>query len=110
MTEIQNLESITATAAGHACSCCTPSSASGGAAATDGAAVTSASYDVTGMTCSHCVASVTEELTALDGVRSVDVDLRVGGASRVTVVSAAPLQDAVVAAAVVEAGYQLVGK
>ena len=42
---------------------------------------------VTGMTCHHCVASVTEELTALRGVQNVSVDLVVGGASTVTVES-----------------------
>ena len=33
---------------------------------------------VTGMTCQHCVASVTEEVGELAGVTSVDVDLDAG--------------------------------
>ena len=70
------------------------------------AANTVAVYTVTGMTCGHCVASVTEEVGGLVGVRAVDVDLASG---RVTVTSAAPLDAAVVAAAVDEAGYKLVG-
>ena len=52
---------------------------------------TTATYSVTGMTCAHCVAAVTEEVSRLDGVSAVDVDLNAGGDSRVTVTSAAPL-------------------
>ena len=62
---------------------------------------------VTGMTCGHCVSSVTEELSALDGVESVTVQLNVGGASVVTVASTADLDQAAVRAAVDEAGYSL---
>lgn len=62
-------------------------------------------YRVTGMTCGHCVQAVTEELTALPGVRSVQVDLDSGVA---TVTSDAPLDPAVVRDAVDEAGYELV--
>ena len=61
-------------------------------------------YTVSGMTCAHCVASVTEELTELRGVRSVAVDLPTGA---VTVHSDTPLDPADVRAAVEEAGYQL---
>jgi copper chaperone len=62
---------------------------------------------VTGMTCAHCVASVTEELRAIDGVTSVDVDLVPGGTSVVRVVSRSPLAEPAVAEAVAEAGYEL---
>ncbi|GAA0484270.1 cation transporter [Microbacterium sp. NPDC077391] len=62
---------------------------------------------VTGMTCSHCVSSVSEELSALDGVASVTVDLNTGGPSRVTIHSASPVDPAAVRAAVEEAGYSL---
>jgi len=62
------------------------------------------SYTVTGMTCGHCVASVTEEVSALPGVSKVDVDLPTG---QVTVTSDAPLDEAQVRAAVEESGYQL---
>lgn len=65
-------------------------------------------YLVQGMTCGHCVASVTEEVSAVDGVESVTVDLNVGGASRVTVVSSKPIEPEAVRSAVVEAGYALV--
>jgi copper chaperone len=64
-------------------------------------------YYVDGMTCGHCVHAVSEELSALDGVNEVDIDLRPGEASKVTVTSTAPLTDTAVAAAVDEAGYEL---
>jgi copper chaperone CopZ len=56
------------------------------------------------MTCGHCVASVTEEVREIPGVRSVDVVLETGV---LTVSSAEPLDDDAVRAAVEEAGYQL---
>lgn len=62
---------------------------------------------VTGMTCGHCVASVTEEVGAIAGVQSVDVVLKKGGASRVTVHADGPVDTEAVRAAVEEAGYQL---
>lgn len=71
--------------------------------------MTTDTYRVTGMTCEHCVAAVTEELTALDGVTAVDVDLVADGTSTVTVSSATPLDTTTVAAAVDEAGYALAG-
>ncbi len=68
----------------------------------------SATYQVTGMTCEHCVHAVTEELTSLGGVTGVTVDLIPGGKSAVTVTSETPLPEHAVAAALDEAGdYQL---
>jgi len=61
-------------------------------------------WSVTGMTCEHCVASVTEELGELDGVEAVSVVLDTG---TVTVTSSQPLERADVRAAVEEAGYAL---
>ncbi|MBB3052517.1 copper ion binding protein [Prauserella isguenensis] len=61
-------------------------------------------YTVTGMTCQHCVASVTEEVGELDGVQGVNVDL---GTGAVTVSSDAELSDDAVRSAVEEAGYTL---
>ena len=66
-----------------------------------------ASYTVAGMTCAHCVDAVTEELSALEGVDAVEVNLVAGGTSSVLVRSAAPLDGSAVSAAVSEAGYQL---
>jgi len=115
MAENRMIELTATGGAAHACSCCAPASAaadhSAAAEATpqNSADVTS-SYGVRGMTCSHCVTSVTEELSELNGVNSLAVDLQADGVSRVTVVSAAPLESAAVAAAVSEAGYQLVAE
>jgi copper chaperone CopZ len=69
---------------------------------------TTQKYEVTGMTCGHCVSSVKEELGELAGVDSVDVELNVGGASAVTVNSAHALDVDQVRSAIVEAGYELV--
>jgi copper chaperone len=70
---------------------------------------TTATYIVSGMTCGHCVAAVTEEITALDGVTAVDIDLVAGGDSRVTVTGTAPLAEDAVRGAIQEAGYELAG-
>lgn len=94
----------------HACACATDSPAST-TSETDAPADTDVireHYLVEGMTCSHCVASVTEEVSALDGVESVSVDLQVGGASRIMVVSNRPVPADQVRDAVTEAGYSLV--
>lgn len=62
---------------------------------------------VEGMTCAHCVRAVTEELTALDGVEVVGVDLRDGGVSVVRIASSGAASDDDLAAAIDEAGYTL---
>ena len=64
------------------------------------------SYTVVGMTCGHCVSAVTEEVSAVPGVTTVDVDLASGG---LTVTSTEPVDDAAVRAAVEEAGYSVAG-
>jgi copper ion binding protein len=69
--------------------------------------MTTTTLPVLGMTCSHCVAAVTEELGALDGVTAVAVDLHPGETSTVTVTSDAPLAPEAVAGAIDEAGYTL---
>jgi len=63
-------------------------------------------YQVTGMTCGHCVGAVTQEISGLDGVTSVDVDLKTG---EVTVDSQTPLEIDKVREATEEAGYTLAG-
>ena len=68
---------------------------------------TTMTLPVVGMTCGHCVQAVTQELTALDGVQDVAVELVPGGDTLVTVTSAAPLDDAAVRAAIDEAGYDI---
>ncbi|TYK50499.1 heavy-metal-associated domain-containing protein [Actinomadura decatromicini] len=66
--------------------------------------MSTATYTVTGMTCGHCVSSVTEEVEQIAGVTGVDVDLPTG---RVTVTSDAPIADGLIKDAVEEAGYKL---
>ena len=66
--------------------------------------MSSESYTVTGMTCGHCVSSVTEEVSELPGVTDVQVELETG---RLTVTAAEPLGADAVRAAVQEAGYAL---
>ena len=66
--------------------------------------MSTASYTVVGMTCGHCVSSVTEEVSAVPGVTAVDVDLASGG---LTVTSTEPVDDGAVRAAVEEAGYEV---
>ena len=61
-------------------------------------------WTVTGMTCGHCVKAVTEEVSAIDGVDSVEVDLESG---RVTVTATVDPTREQMAAAVDEAGYAL---
>jgi copper chaperone CopZ len=67
-------------------------------------------YLVSGMTCDHCVHAVSEELSSLDAVDSVDVTLVPGGVSTVVVEASTSLTDVEVAASLDEAGdYALVG-
>jgi copper chaperone len=71
--------------------------------------MTSSTYQVTGLTCGHCVQAVRGELSALDGVSDVAIDLDPAGVSVVTVTSAQPLRPDQVSAALDEAGdYRLV--
>lgn len=68
--------------------------------------MSSATYQVTGMSCGHCEGAVSAELSALPGVHEVKAQASTG---LVTVVSDAPLDEAAVRAAVDEAGYELTG-
>lgn len=65
--------------------------------------MTTSTYTVSGMTCGHCVSSVTEEVSEVPGVTDVQVDLESG---RLTVTGNADA--AAVTAAVEEAGYSAV--
>ena len=66
---------------------------------------TTRTYRVQGMTCGHCVGAVTSEVEALEPVTDVHVELESGD---VTVTSTRPLTDTEIAAAIDEAGYELV--
>ena len=68
--------------------------------------MTTVTYQVSGMTCGHCVQAVSREVGALPGVQTVDVDLASG---EVRVTSEQPLSSEAVRDAVDEAGYELVG-
>lgn len=64
--------------------------------------MTTTQYIVSGMTCGHCASSVHEEVSGVDGVTSVDVNLAAGA---LTVHSDTAIDNAHVLAAVKEAGY-----
>lgn len=60
-------------------------------------------YVVKGMTCGHCVMSVTEEVEQVPGVSGVDVDLDTGR----VVVHGDGFSDEAIRDAVDEAGYEV---
>jgi copper chaperone len=70
-------------------------------------AMTTTTYTVKGMTCGHCVSSVTEEVGEVPGVTGVEVDLPTG---LVTVDSDGPVDGAAITAAVEQAGYEVVSR
>ncbi|MFD6326139.1 heavy-metal-associated domain-containing protein [Streptomyces sp. NPDC058442] len=76
-------------------------------AQTDTQGSVTAAYKVSGMSCGHCEGAVSGELSGIPGVSSVKA---VAATGVVTVVSAAPLDEEAVRAAVDEAGFELVGK
>lgn len=67
-------------------------------------------FTVEGMTCAHCVRSVTEEVDAVPGVGEVAVDLATGTLTVTGADSRAPVDEDAVRAAVAEAGYRVVGE
>ena len=64
-------------------------------------------YRVEGMTCGHCARSVEQEVSALDGVETATVDL---SAETVAVESVDEIPEQHLSAAVIDAGYALVGR
>ena len=69
---------------------------------------TTQTFQVTGMTCGHCVSAVTEEVKQLPGVSDVAVELDAGGISTLRLTGTETLDEALVATALDEAGnYQL---
>jgi copper chaperone len=63
---------------------------------------------ISGMTCGHCVSSVTEEISAIEGVQDVTVDLNKGGISTAVVTSENHIDPEQIGEAVAEAGYVVV--
>ncbi|MGZ3100659.1 heavy-metal-associated domain-containing protein [Streptomyces sp. H72] len=89
-------------------SCCTPD----GSCSTDTTTATATAgtttvYDVAGMTCGHCKATLTKEIGALDDVLAVDVDLEAG---QVSVTTKDEPDDTLLAKVVDDAGYELTGR
>jgi copper ion binding protein len=66
--------------------------------------MTTSTYSVSGMTCGHCVGTVTTEVGKVSGVTAVDVELATG---KVTVTGDGPIDDARIREAVEEAGYEV---
>ncbi|MEV6924781.1 heavy metal-associated domain-containing protein [Dactylosporangium sp. NPDC051485] len=60
-------------------------------------------YQVTGMTCSHCEHAIRSEVGQVPGVEALDVSAATG---RLVVTGPGPVDDALVLAAVDEAGYR----
>ncbi|WP_404431417.1 cation transporter [Microbacterium lacus] len=67
--------------------------------------MTTNEYQVTGMSCGHCEASVRNEVTKLAGVAGVEVSAKTG---RLVISTDSPVDDDAVVAAVDEAGYTAV--
>lgn len=67
--------------------------------------MTTVTYTVEGMSCQHCVNSITGEVSKVPGVRDVAVDL----AGKSVTVNAEPVDEAAVRAAIDEAGYDVIG-
>lgn len=102
MTSIAGVDlGLTGSTPGCAC-CTTPTLQVGGSASTSPSSTT---VLVAGMSCAHCVAAVTEQVSGVDGVTSVAVELDASGVSTVTVHSARPIDPAAVRTAVEIAGY-----
>jgi copper chaperone len=59
-------------------------------------------YSVPAIHCAHCAMSIREELSEVEGVDDVAVDLD----TKVVIVRGTDLDDAAVRAAIVEAGYE----
>ena len=65
-------------------------------------------HGLTGLTCGHCVKAVTEEVSEIDGVTDVEVELVAGGTSTLTVTAEGEVPADALAAAIDEAGdYRL---
>ena len=59
-------------------------------------------YDVPAVHCAHCAMSIREEVSEVEGVEDVDVDLE----TKVVTVRGSALDDAALREAIAEAGYE----
>lgn len=101
------------TAKTDGCTCCSHSHQGDDGDTADRDAVigaVSSEYMVEGMTCSHCVSSVADEIRMVQGVIDVSVDLNAGIASRVRVVSRHAIETRLVQEAVEAAGYRFASR
>ncbi|ERK73236.1 heavy-metal-associated domain-containing protein [Leifsonia aquatica] len=110
----QNFQDLGLQDANSGCACCAPAHAKAdldvvNASSASPVNALATQFLVEGMTCEHCVRSVTEEVSAIEGVSGVDIDLKAGGVSTVVVSSESPVDPARVREAVEEAGYSLAG-
>lgn len=94
---------------GCGCGCGTDENKNNAQGLRIGSAPTSTTTEVgvSGMTCGHCVSSVSEELSELEGVNDVRVTLNSGGTSVVTISSTSALDPTAIRAAIDEAGYSV---
>jgi copper chaperone CopZ len=60
-------------------------------------------YSVPGVSCAHCQAAITDEVSSLPGVEAVDVDLE----TKIVTVTGDPLDEDAIVAAIDEAGYEV---
>jgi copper chaperone CopZ len=61
-------------------------------------------YSVPGMSCDHCRTAITAEVTGIAGVETVEVDLD----AKLVAIAGERLDEAVLVAAIDEAGYEAV--
>lgn len=66
---------------------------------------THSTYGIAGLNCNGCVNTLTNKVTTLAGVQSVDVALVSGGTSRLTIAYGLPLDDDSMRSALARLGY-----
>ncbi len=87
------------------CACCAPQTEAEASSPTDDAVIKDVLVE--GLSCGSCAAKVTDALTALDGVHSVEINLVSGGTSTVHIIADPALADPEVNAVIEKAGYRL---
>jgi copper chaperone CopZ len=70
--------------------------------------MTNIDFTVTGLTCNHCVMTVSRAVAMVPGVTGVSIDLVANGESTLHVESSDPIDPDVLGSAVHDAGYELV--
>ncbi|KQQ80934.1 hypothetical protein ASF64_12890 [Arthrobacter sp. Leaf137] len=103
MCGTENRTELPLVSAASGCGCCSTDASSAPSTAADAGGT---EFTVEGLTCGHCVQTVEEAVSALEGVESASVDLVPGGRSRLTVGGTA--DDSAVREAVTSAGYTLI--